>query len=172
MDEEVREEEMETTENPEVEVVEEAENTDPVAVLEAKNKELADKLLRSQAEFDNFRKRSITEKQGMYQMGVVETVEKMLPVIDTFTLGIKNLDERREVDKGILMIYRQFEGFLEALGVEVIQTVGEAFDANLHNAVASGPEEGFEPGTVCVEMQRGYKYKDKVIRHSMVKVAD
>lgn len=140
--------------------------------LEAKNKELADKLLRSQAEFDNFRKRSNTEKQGMYQMGITETVEKLLPVIDTFTLGIKNLDESKEFDKGILMIYRQFENFLTGLGVEVIPTVGQVFDANLHHAVASGVEDGFDAGTVAVELQKGYTYKDKVIRHSMVKVAE
>ena len=165
--------EEEIEENEGVEIIEEANGeVDITSELEAKVKDLSDKLLRSQAEFDNFRKRSQAEKQAMYQMGTSETVEKLIPVIDTFTLGIKNLDESREVDKGILMIYRQFEAFLESVGVEAIKAVGEPFDANLHNAVASGPEEGYSAGTVAVEMQRGYKMKDKVIRHSMVKVAE
>lgn len=135
-------------------------------------KELNDKLLRNMAEFDNFRKRSQKEKANMYDMGVTNTLEKLLPVVDNFERAMASMSGESEVEKGVTMIYRQFQEALESMGMEAIDCVGQPFDANRHNAVASGPETGYEPGQVTMEMQRGYTYKEKVVRHSMVKVAE
>ncbi len=158
----------ETDETVEVEV----EPTE-VEKLEQEKAELFDKYQRQVAEFDNFRKRTIKEKATMYGDGITDTVEKLLPVIDNFERAMATETNKDDTFyKGVEMIYKQFNEFLTGLGVEAIQTVGETFDANLHFAVQHEENEEFGENTVSLELQKGYKYKDKVVRPAMVKVAN
>lgn len=137
------------------------------------NAELIDKCQRSIAEFDNFRKRTIKEKSNMYNDGVKDTVEKLLPIVDNFERALKSLkDKDEEVYKGIEMISRQFNSILDELGVKSINAQGEKFDTNFHFAVLHIEDENYSENEVVEELQKGYTYKDKVIRCSMVKVAN
>lgn len=141
--------------------------------LQNENAELKDRAIRSMAEFDNFRKRTIKEKSNMYGDGVVSVVEKLIPVVDNFDRAMaheKNTDDN--FYKGVDMIYRQFNELLKELGVEQIQSVGEVFDPELHFAVAHEESDEYGENVIIEELQKGYKYKDKVIRCSMVKVAN
>lgn len=143
--------------------------------LEDKNKELLDRYQRSLAEFDNFRKRTMKEKASMYDDGVRDTVEKLLPVVDNLERAIltkKNENEEDPFQTGINMILKQLKETMSALGVEEIKAVGEKFDPNRHAAVAHEDNEEFGENEIMIEMLKGYMYKDKVIRHSMVKVAN
>ncbi len=135
--------------------------------------ELVDKLQRQIAEFENFRKRTIKEKASMYDDGVVNSIEKLLPVIDNFDRAMMTETNKEEnFYVGIEMIYKQFGELFASIGVETIKTVGETFDANLHYAVQNEENPDFGENTVSLEMQKGYKYKEKVIRPAMVKVAN
>ena len=127
------------------------------------------------AEFDNFRKRTAKEKAGMYDDGIRSSIEKLLPVIDNLERAVaahKQTDEEDRFYKGVQMTLKQFQEILTSLGVEEIKAVGEVFNPNLHAAVAHEENEEYAENTVMAEMLKGYKYKDKVIRHSMVKVAN
>ena len=126
------------------------------------------------AEFENFRRRSETEKSAMYGMGAKAVIEKMLPVIDNFERGLQSVpaDEKDSpIAQGMQMIYKQLVTELEALGVKPIEAVGKEFDANFHNAVMQVESEEYESGVVAQELQKGYMYRDSVVRHSMVAVA-
>lgn len=136
----------------------------------AQVKDLQDKLMRTMAEFDNFRKRTIKEKSGMYDQGVRETLDKLLPVIDNFSRALESIPSDNDLHKGILMIYKQMESILKDIGLEKIECDGLLFDASFHNAVSTVEDANYESGTIIEELQKGYIYKDKVIRHSMVKV--
>ncbi|MCL2611404.1 MAG: nucleotide exchange factor GrpE [Defluviitaleaceae bacterium] len=170
---------MKNENEEEIDEVDEINENDEVEILDApeetgendKVKELTDKLQRTMAEFDNFRKRTIKEKTSMYDDGVRDTVDSLLPVIDNFTRAAKSLNEKDDVHKGIIMIYKQFENIIGQIGIEKIDISGE-FDPNLHNAVGTEENKNFESGQIIEEIQAGYKYKDKVIRHSYVKVAN
>ncbi len=141
--------------------------------LKTENAELKDKVLRQMAEFDNFRKRTIKEKSSMYTDGITETVEKLLPVIDNFDRAITSAPNKEDnFFKGVEMINKQFNEILTSLGVVPIEAVGKEFDANLHFAVQHEENPDFGENTICEEMQKGYMYKEKVIRPSMVKVAN
>ncbi len=147
-----------------------------VSKLEQQAADYLDKYQRCLAEFDNFRKRTSKEKASMYDDGVKSTLEKLLPVIDNFERALnaqsgENLEEDTFY-KGIQMIMKQLQEILTSLGVEEIKALGEKFDPNLHAAVAHEDNEEYSDNEVIVEMLKGYKYKDKVIRHSMVKVAN
>ena len=137
--------------------------------------ELTDKLKRQLAEFENFRNRTDKEKSQMYTVGAKDVIEKILPVIDNFERGLKSIPEDQKggpVASGMEMIYKQLITVLSDLGVTPIEAVGQEFDPNLHNAVMHAEDEGLGENIVAEEFQKGYKYKDKVIRHSMVKVAN
>lgn len=137
--------------------------------------ELKDRLQRTMAEFDNFRKRTIKEKAVLYEDGVRSTIEQILPVIDNFERALNTSKEENEKNpffEGMTMIYRQFKDILSSMGVEDIQAVGEQFNPNLHNAVTHVEDENFGESEIIEEFQKGYIYKDKVIRYSMVKVAN
>jgi len=139
-----------------------------------KIKELEDRVMRQMAEFENFRRRSETEKAAMYGMGAKSVIEKMLPVIDNFERGLQAVpaDEKDSpIAQGMQMIYKQLLTELESLGVKPIEAVGKEFDANLHNAVMQVESEEYESGFVAQELQKGYMYRDSVVRHSMVAVA-
>ena len=137
--------------------------------------ELADKLKRQLAEFENFRNRTDKEKSQMYAVGAKDVIEKILPVIDNFERGLKSIPEDQKggpVASGMEMIYKQLITVLSDLGVTPIEAVGQEFDPNLHNAVMHAEDEGLGENIVAEEFQKGYKYKDTVLRHSMVKVAN
>ena len=137
--------------------------------------ELTDKLKRQLAEFENFRNRTDKEKSQMYAVGAKDVIEKILPVIDNFERGLKSIPEDQKggpVASGMEMIYKQVITVLSDLGVTPIEAVGQEFDPNLHNAVMHAEDEGLGENIVAEEFQKGYKYKDTVLRHSMVKVAN
>ena len=135
--------------------------------------ELNDKLKRQMAEFDNFRKRTEKEKTQMYDMGAKSIIEKILPVIDNFERGLAAVPEEQREDAfvvGMDKVYRQMLTELDASGVKPIEAVGQEFDPYFHNAVMQVESEEYDSGVVAQELQKGYMYKDSVVRHSMVAV--
>lgn len=135
--------------------------------------ELTDKVKRQMAEFDNFRKRTEKEKTQMYDMGAKSIIEKILPVIDNFERGLAAVPEEQREDAfvvGMDKVYRQMLTELDASGVKPIEAVGQEFDPNFHNAVMQVESEEYDSGVVAQELQKGYMYKDSVVRHSMVAV--
>ena len=135
--------------------------------------ELTDKVKRQMAEFENFRKRSEKEKSQMFDMGARTIIEKILPVIDNFERGLAAVPEEQKDDAfvtGMDKVYKQMLTELDAIGVKPIEALGKEFDPDLHNAVMQVESEEYEPGTVAQELQKGYTYKDNVVRHSMVAV--
>jgi len=135
--------------------------------------ELTDKVKRQMAEFDNFRKRTEKEKSQMYDMGAKSIIEKILPVIDNFERGLAAVPEEQREDAfvvGMDKVYRQMLTELDASGVKPIEAVGQEFDPNFHNAVMQVESEEYDSGVVAQELQKGYMYKDSVVRHSMVAV--
>ena len=143
--------------------------------LEEKLAELEDKRMRQLAEFENFRKRSEKEKSEMFEIGAKTVVEKMLPVIDNFERGLQGVPEEEKdapFVQGVELVYKQLLTVFDELGVKPIDAVGTEFDPNLHNAVMMVDNDELESGMVAEEMQKGYLYKDSVVRHSMVKVVN
>lgn len=137
--------------------------------------ELNDRIMRQMAEFDNFRKRTEKEKQQMYGIGASEVIEKLLPVVDNFERGFAAMTEEEKATafaQGIEMVYKQLMTAFSDMGVTVIDAVGCEFNPDFHNAVMQAPSEEYESGIITQELQKGYMYKDKVIRHSMVMVAE
>lgn len=142
---------------------------------DARIEELTDRLQRQMAEFDNFRKRTEKEKSTMYEIGSKSVIEKILPVIDNFERGLAAVSDDQKEDafvEGMEKIYRQFLDTLGEIGVKPIEAVGQEFDPNFHNAVMHIEDEDAEDNTVVEEFQKGYMYRDNVVRHSMVKVAN
>lgn len=139
-----------------------------------KIEELTDRLTRQMAEFDNFRKRTEKEKANMYAIGARDIVEKILPVVDNFERGLATVEHPEEdpFADGMNKVYKQLTKTLEDLGVTVIEAVGKEFDPNLHNAVMHVEDEEVGENIIVEEFQKGYKYKETVVRHSMVKVAN
>lgn len=146
-----------------------------VEKLEEKVKELEDMRVRQLAEFENFRKRSEKEKSQMFEVGAKSVIEKILPVMDNFERGLQGVPEEEKdapFVKGVEMVYKQMLTAFEEMGVKPIEAVGKEFDPNLHNAVMAVDDDSLESGTVAEEMQKGYMYKESVVRHSMVKVVN
>ena len=142
--------------------------------LENQKKELEDKVMRQMAEFENYRKRTEKEKATMFEMGAKSVIEKMLPVVDNFERGLASVPEEDQTDpiyEGMNLIYKQLMGELDKLGVKPIEALGQEFNPELHNAVMQVESEEFEEGVVAQELQKGYMYRDSVVRHSMVAVA-
>ena len=137
-----------------------------------KIEELTDRLTRQMAEFDNFRKRTEKEKSQMYEIGAKDIIEKILPVVDNFERGLAQAPEGDSFADGMKMIYKQLITTLDELGVKPIEAVGKEFDPNFHNAVMHVEDEEAGENIVVEEFQKGYTYKDFVVRHSMVKVAN
>jgi len=135
--------------------------------------ELFDRYQRSLAEFDNFRKRTLKEKAASYDNGVQDTIEKLLPTLDNFVRALVSSEDKEDTFyQGIAMIARQLEDYLADLGVEIIESSGAIFDHNLHYAVAHVEDDQYGVGEIIEELQKGYTYKGKVIRPSMVRVAN
>ena len=141
--------------------------------LNEKISELEDRVKRQMAEFDNFRKRTDKEKNAMFETGAKSVIEKILPVVDNFERGLASIPEEEKgtpFAEGMEMIYKQLIGELEKMDVKPIPAVGEEFDPNLHNAVMQVESEEYESGVIAQELQKGYTYRDSVVRHSMVAV--
>ncbi len=136
--------------------------------------ELTDRLKRSMAEFDNYRKRTEREKTAMYEIGAKDIIEKLLPVVDNFERGLAAVPEGEKTAfaDGMDMIYRQLMKMLEDAGVKPIEAAGQPFDPSFHNAVMHVEDESLGENIIAEEFQKGYLYRDSVIRHSMVKVAN
>ena len=140
-----------------------------------KIEELTDRVKRQMAEFDNFRKRTEKEKSAMYEMGAKDIIERILPVVDNFERGLASVPEDEKESsfvQGMEMIYKQFQKTLEDAGVKAIEAVGKEFDPSFHNAVMHVEDESLGENVVAEELQKGYMYRDSVVRHSMVKVAN
>ncbi|MCR5399469.1 MAG: nucleotide exchange factor GrpE [Lachnospiraceae bacterium] len=142
--------------------------------LTARNEELEDRVKRQMAEFENFRKRTEKEKSVMFEMGAKSVIEKLLPVVDNFERGLASTPDDKKSDpvyEGMNLIYKQMMDELDKLGVKPIEALGAEFNPEFHNAVMQEDSEEFEEGYVCKELQKGYTYRDSVVRHSMVAVA-
>ena len=140
-----------------------------------KIEELTDRLTRQMAEFDNFRKRTEKEKTQMYEIGAKDIIEKILPVVDNFERGIAAVPEEEKSNpfaEGMEKIYKQLMTTLEEIGVKPIEAVGQEFDPDFHNAVMHVEDEEVVENIITEEFQKGYLYRDSVVRHSMVKVAN
>ena len=137
--------------------------------------ELTDKLKRSMAEFENFRRRTEKEKAAMFEVGAKSVIEKILPVVDNFERGMASLNEEEAQSpfaEGMDKIYKQLLTVLESMEVKPIEALGKEFDPNFHNAVMHVEDEEAGENIIVEEFQKGYLYRDSVIRHSMVKVAN
>ena len=140
-----------------------------------KIEELEDRVKRQMAEFDNFRKRSEKEKSAMFEMGAKSVIEKILPVVDNFERGLATVSEEDKGSAfadGMQMIYKQLMTELESLGVTPIEAVGTELNPDFHNAVMQVATEEYESGIIAQELQKGYMYRETVVRHSMVAVAE
>lgn len=140
-----------------------------------KIEELTDRLQRSMAEFDNFRKRTEKEKSAMFEIGAKDIIERILPVVDNFERGLAAIPEEEKGSAfadGMEKIYKQLLKSLEEAGVKPIESVGMPFDPNFHNAVMHVEDESLGENIVSQELQKGYTYRDTVVRHSMVQVAN
>ena len=190
---EIQEEEVKAEDTAEAEATETAETEETKADAEPDKKgffgkkkekkdkkdeqiaDLTDKLTRHMAEFDNYRKRTEKEKSAMYEIGAKDVVEKILPVVDNFERGLQSVPEEKKDDPfvdGMDKIYKQMMSTLEGIGVKPIEAVGQEFDPNFHNAVMHVEDEELGENVVAEEFQKGYMYRDSVVRHSMVKVAN
>lgn len=184
LEEESQTEENQEAENPEETETSEEEKAEKKGLFRKKEKkdprdekieELTDLLRRNMAEFDNFRKRTEKEKSAMFEMGARDILEKILPVVDNFERGLAAIPEDMKDSSfatGMEMIYKQLMKTLEDVGVKPIEAVGKEFDPNFHNAVMHIDDESLGENMIAAELQKGYMYRDTVIRHSMVQVAN
>ncbi|MCL1988617.1 MAG: nucleotide exchange factor GrpE [Firmicutes bacterium] len=166
--------EIAENEDEDIEIID-ADETEENGEKSQNYEELLDRYRRTLAEFDNFRKRTIKEKSGAYDNGVHNTVEKLLPIIDNFTRALAaaaEIADETPFYQGVSLIARQLENYLAEIGVETIETIGQPFNHNLHYAVAHTEDPNFGQNEITEEMQKGYTYRTKVIRPSMVKVAN
>ena len=140
-----------------------------------KIEELTDRLTRQMSEFDNFRKRTEKEKSHMYEIGAKDVIDKILPVVDNFERGLGAVKEEEKEDpfvQGMEMVYKQLMSTLEGIGVKPIEAAGQEFNPDFHNAVMHVDDDELGENIVVEELQKGYMYRDSVVRHSMVKVAN
>lgn len=140
--------------------------------LKKENQELNDRLLRSAAEFDNYRKRTQKEKTEMSAYGKSLCITEILGVVDNFERGLAAECQDPDFKKGMELIFQQLSSSLQKLGVEEIPALNEPFDPELHNAIKQMEDDSFGENTVCQVLQKGYRLEGKVIRHAMVVVAN
>ena len=159
----------ETTEETQQEAVEETVETNP---FEEKYNAEHDSLLRLAAEYDNFRKRTIKEKEASYGNGKADAVAKLLPVYDNLERALNQPTEDAAYKKGVELTMNELVKIFTALGVEIFGNVGDAFDPNLHNAVMHIDDESMEENTISQVFQKGFKIGEKVVRFAMVQVAN
>ncbi|WP_434311088.1 nucleotide exchange factor GrpE [Hominifimenecus sp. rT4P-3] len=177
----VGEEEMEAVDGAEKEATagtesdSEKETADIENDLEKKLAEITDRLQRTMAEFDNFRKRTEKEKAARFEVGARSVIEKILPVLDNFERGLCSVEEEKKEDpfvSGMDKVYKQLTATLEEIGVKPIEALGKEFNPDFHNAVMHVEDESAGENTIVEEFQKGYTYKEGVVRYSMVKVAN
>ena len=166
-EEKVEKEEVIKEETATEETVAEEENE-----FEKKWQDVNEKYMRTLAEYDNYRKRTIKEKESIYPEAKAVVVEKFLPVMDNFQRALDSAEDKNPFYEGVAMVKKQMDEVLTALGVEEIKAVGEEFNPELHNAVMHVDDEEAGENIIVEEFQKGYKIGDRVIRHSMVKVAN
>lgn len=166
MEETVAEETM--TEEP----ASEEKKSDETDALKEKNKELEDKLLRQMAEFDNFRKRTLKEKEEIGAVAKTKCISELLPVLDNFERALQAECGDADFKKGVEMIFTSLKDTLSKMGVEEIEAEGQVFDPELHYAVSRIEDETLGENIVANVLQKGYKIGEKVIRHAMVAVAN
>ena len=167
---EVAEEVVEEVET--AEAAETAEETPVVNEWEEKYNAERDAHLRVAAEFDNFRKRTIKEKEASYGNGKADAVEKLLPVYDNLERALNQSTEDEAFKKGVEMTMTQLVGIFSGLGVEIFGNVGDPFDPNFHNAVMHTEDESLGENVICQVFQKGFKLGEKIIRFAMVQVAN
>ena len=156
----------------EVETTETAPDTPEVNEWEEKYNAERDAHLRVAAEFDNFRKRTLKEKEASYSGGKADAVEKLLPVYDNLERALNQPTEDEAFKKGVEMTMTQLVGIFSGLGVEIFGNVGETFDPNFHNAVMHAEDENFGENVISQVFQKGFKLGEKIIRFAMVQVAN
>ena len=144
----------------------------PVNEWEAKYNAEHDSFLRLAADYDNFRKRTIKEKEASYGNGKADAVEKLLPVYDNLERALNQPTQDEAFKKGVEMTMTQLVGIFAGLGVEIYGNVGDSFDPNLHNAVMHTEDENFGENTICQVFQKGFKIGEKIVRFAMVQVAN
>ncbi len=154
------------------EVTPEVTEAEPENEFEKKYNDVNEKYMRTLAEYDNYRKRTIKEKEGIYPEAKAVVIEKFLPVMDNFQRAIDSAENKDGFYEGVVMLKKQMDDVLSALGVEEIKSVGETFNPELHNAVMHIDDEEAGENVIVEEFQKGYKIGDRVVRHSMVKVAN
>ena len=181
---EAAEEDSKEETSEETEGKEESEDSSGKKLFGKKNKkdkkdekieELTDKLTRQMAEFDNFRKRTEKEKSQMYEIGAKDIIDKILPIVDNFERGLGAVTEEEKEDpfvQGMEKVYKQLMTTLDGIGVKPIEAVGKEFNPDFHNAVMHVEDEELGENIIAEEFQKGYMYRDSVVRHSMVKVAN
>jgi len=169
-------EEIKEENNEEIkeEVIEEVnEEKSELDILKEEKNELNDRYLRLLAEYDNFKKRTLREKEAIYVDSAADTISLLLPVIDNLQRALDSFtDKENDFYKGFEMVYKQTQEIFTKMGVSEIKALGEEFDPELHNAVMHIEDENVTENTIVEEFQKGYMYKEKVIRYSMVKVAN
>lgn len=139
--------------------------------LLAEKSDLQDRLMRRQAEFDNFRRRSDREKAEMVDFGKMEAIQAVLPVVDDFERALKVETADKEYARGMTLIYQRLEDAMKKLGLTPLETIGKKFDPNLHHAVDKFPTGEQEEDTILDEYQKGYNFRDRLLRPAMVKVS-
>lgn len=174
---------MEENKKEEVEEIKEEKNVseekdeqtklkDTILLQKEQLEEQEDRLKRLMAEFDNFKKRSSKEREGLYNSLVSDIFSSLLPVIDNLEKAVEAKTEDEAYKQGVELVLKQFKDVLSANGVQEIETVGQVFDPELHEAVASVTDENLGEKVIKEEYRKGYKIGSKVIRHSMVVVAN
>lgn len=157
---------------------EEKEEIKEESELEKLQKELAsqkEKYIRLMAEYDNYRKRTQGEKLNIYDDATAKAVEELLPIADSITMALSQFEDKKENEnfiKGIMLIYEQLKKSFEKLKITDFGEIGEEFDPQFHNAVSKIEDENAKKNTISAVFQKGFKIKDKIIRHAMVQVAN
>ena len=157
------------------EELEKSETNEKISQLETEVSELKDKLLRKAAEFENYKRRTENDQINLLNYAAESFIQKLLPVVDDFERSLQHVDDAQEVDaikKGLKLIYDKLMKVLDEQGIKKMESVGQPFNVDYHEALLQRPDDSVEPHTVLEEVEKGYIYKDKVIRHAKVIVSE
>jgi molecular chaperone GrpE len=174
-DEKTEEKNEETKEDQIKEEKEESKSEEKVTELENEVAELKDKLLRKAAEFENYKRRTENDQLNLLTYAAESFIQRLLPVLDDFERSLQHMNEAQEVDaikQGLKLIYDKFMKVLDDQGVKKMESIGQPFNVEYHEALLQRPDDSVEPHTVLEEIEKGYMYKDKVIRHAKVIVSE
>ncbi len=167
--------EVDMTEEKSVEETNETKLEEKIAQLEQEVADLKDKLLRKAAEFENYKRRTENDQLNLITFAAETFIQKLLPVVDDFERSLEHIDEAQDINAikhGLRLIYDKLMKVLDEQGVKKIEAVGNPFDVDYHEALLQRPDDSVEPHTVLDEIEKGYTYKDKVIRHAKVIVSE